>query len=137
MEKVAGRIGDSMQVTGSNLLMLRGWMVFRNVIGYVESTAAPAHKELALTYAISNPIEAHVNGFRMALLHGVVSNTLSGVIVSECGRAGGGWGWPISSRNVRKGQASLPLWKRAASSPSAALETDSLRVRGLVYSIVG
>ena len=34
----------------------------------------------------------------------------------------GGWGWPSSSRVVRRGVASLVLWKRAPNSASAAEE---------------
>ena len=34
----------------------------------------------------------------------------------------GGWGWPSSSRVVRRGVASLVLWKRVPNSASAAEE---------------
>ena len=36
-----------------------------------------------------------------------------------------GWGWPSSSRVMRMGHASLPLWKRAASLASVALDMTS------------
>ena len=42
------------------------------VVGLVECAAAPVDDKLSLSYAIAYPVEALVDGFGAALLHGIV-----------------------------------------------------------------
>jgi hypothetical protein len=49
-EVIAGAIVGRVQVGGSKKLMMRSWMMFGKVVGFVESALFPAHKELALAH---------------------------------------------------------------------------------------
>ena len=48
--------------------------MFGEVVGQIVGTAAPVDKELALVDAVSDPVEAHVNGFGATLFDSVVCN---------------------------------------------------------------
>ena len=56
-------------------------MVLCIVISFVENTFFPVDKELALAYTVSDPIEAHVNGFRSFLFDSVVGDTSGSAVV--------------------------------------------------------
>ena len=56
------------------------------VVGLVECAAAPVDDKLPLSYAIAYPVEAHVDGFGAALLHGIVGDAGGGAIVGYDGR---------------------------------------------------
>ena len=44
------------------------------IVGQVVGSTAPVDEKLALVDTVSDPIKAHVDGFRAALLDGVVGN---------------------------------------------------------------
>ena len=69
----------------------------------------------------------------------MVSLVMPEVVLLSVWMGIGGCGWFNSMRVVRRGQASLPLWKRAASSASAALETISHKIwqRTLMAPLAG
>ena len=52
------------------------------VVGLVECAAAPVDDKLPLSYAIADPVEAHVDGFRATLLNCVVDDSSSTGIVN-------------------------------------------------------
>jgi hypothetical protein len=68
----------------------------------------PVYEELALSYAIFNPIETHVHCFGAFLFDNVVGKTCGGRVISLQG-VGGGRGRPSSSSVVRMGTASWAL----------------------------
>ena len=98
-------------------------MMFCEIIHFVLFTGFPVNKELALTDMVVDPVEAHVNCFGAFCL--TVSVAIpTAVLLSVC-RGVTGCGWPNSFNATRIGQASLALWKVAASSASVALATIS------------
>jgi hypothetical protein len=102
------------------------WVVLGEVIGQVVGPAAPMDNNLVLAYPVTDPVKAHVDGFGAALLDSAIGDAISAGVISL---HGGGWlGWPMSARVVRNQAASLPLWKRAPDSASAAEETTTLRM---------
>ena len=60
-------------------------MVFGEVVGFVECASAPIDDELALADAVTDPVEAHVDGFGSALFYGVIGDTGGCVVVSDNG----------------------------------------------------
>lgn len=52
-----------MKVDWSHDAVVRRWMVFCEVVAVVVFALAPIYFELVLAYAVSEPVEAHVNGF--------------------------------------------------------------------------
>jgi hypothetical protein len=56
-------------------------MMFRKVVGLVEAALFPKDNELALTDTVTNPVEAHVNGFGSFLFNRIVGNAGSGAVV--------------------------------------------------------
>jgi hypothetical protein len=63
-------------------------MVFREVVGPVGRAAFPVDDELALADAVTDPVEAQVNGFGALLSDGVIGNTHGTLIVSLDGCGG-------------------------------------------------
>lgn len=57
------REGLFMKVDWSHDAVVRRWMVFCEVVAVVVFALAPIYFELVLAYAVSEPVEAHVNGF--------------------------------------------------------------------------
>ena len=51
------------------------------VVGFVETAFFPMNKELPLAYAVANPVEAHVDGFRALLFDSVVGDAGGGTVV--------------------------------------------------------
>jgi hypothetical protein len=68
--------------------MMGGWVVLGEVIGLVGSSRFPVDVELILANPILNPIETHVNGFRVFHLYSIIGDACSGAIV---GLDGSGW----------------------------------------------
>ena len=64
-------------------------MVLAKVVAQVSTPWFPTHIELALLDAVLEPVEAHVHGFGMALLDGVIGYTVSTGIVGLEGSASG------------------------------------------------
>ena len=62
-------------------MMLRG-MILGEVIGFVEITSSPENMELALAYTVTDPVEAHVDGFGAFLLHGVGCDSGGSAVIS-------------------------------------------------------
>ena len=56
-------------------------VMFREIISLVESSGTPINLELALSDAVFDPIEAHVDGLGVLLLDGVIANAGGGAIV--------------------------------------------------------
>ena len=70
--------------------MVRGRMVFREIIRAVETAFFPTNDKLALVDMITNPIKAHLDGFGSFLFDSVVGNAGGGAVVGLDG--GGGLG---------------------------------------------
>jgi hypothetical protein len=70
--------------------MVRGQMVFREIIRAVETAFFPTNYKLALADTIANPVKVHVNGLGSFLFDSVVGNAGGGAVVSLDG--GGGLG---------------------------------------------
>ena len=51
------------EISGPNILMMRGGMMFGEIISLVETSFFPHDMKLALSNTISDPIKSHVNGF--------------------------------------------------------------------------
>jgi hypothetical protein len=49
-------------------------MVFHEVVSEVGGATLPVDDELALAYAVADPVEAHVNGFGALLVDGVIGD---------------------------------------------------------------
>ncbi len=78
------------KVPGPHLAVMSGRVMFSEVVSQIVSAAAPVDKELALGDAVSDPVEAHVDGFGAALFDGVVGNARGTGVV---GLDGSGWLW--------------------------------------------
>ena len=57
-------------------------MMFREIISFVHVAALPKHVKLALAHTVSDPVEAHVNGFGPLLFDSVGGNASGGNVVS-------------------------------------------------------
>jgi hypothetical protein len=102
-------------------------MVFHKIIRAVVTAFFPTNDRLALVNMITNPIKAHVDGFGLFLFDSVIGNAGGSAVVGLDGGGGLGVAYGNSSRVVRNGHASLPLWNNAANSASTAL-AKTLRV---------
>ena len=71
-----------MDVSGADLAVMHGGMMFGEVVTQVVSTFAPVHEELSLSNTVLNPIKAHVHGFGLALSHSTIGDASSTGIVS-------------------------------------------------------
>lgn len=70
--------------------MMRRRVVFGKIISFVLDAFFPIHKELALAYAIADPIEAHIDSLGALLFDAVVGDSSSGAVIGlNCGR----WLW--------------------------------------------
>ena len=62
-------------------------MVFGDVVGKIVATFLPVDAKLALVGAILEPVEAHVDGFRSALLDGAMDDSsCCGIVGLDRGR---------------------------------------------------
>ena len=77
-----------MQIFMSHELMVLSGMVFGEVISAIQFGFAPIHVILALSDAIADPIEAHIDGFGPLLFDGVIGEASGGGVV---GFDGSGW----------------------------------------------
>jgi hypothetical protein len=78
------------KVPGPHLAVMSGQVMFSEVVSQIVSAAAPVDKELAMGDAVSDPVEAHVDGFGAALFYSVVGNArCTGVV----GLDWSGWLW--------------------------------------------
>ena len=57
-------------------------VVLSDVVGFVKVTTLPVIEELTLGFAVLKPVEAHVNGFGLLLLEGLVADAFGGRVVS-------------------------------------------------------
>jgi hypothetical protein len=62
-------------------LVMRRWMMFSKVVRFVEDSFFPVNVKLALTNAVTNPVEAHVDGFGAFLLDSIVGDARGGAII--------------------------------------------------------
>jgi hypothetical protein len=96
-----------LDVDGASGTMVLIGVMFGKVVGSVGDTAVPVDNELALADAVADPIKTHVHGFgsflteSLAMPEAVLLSVTIGVA---------DWGCPSSSRVMRSGTASLPLW---------------------------
>jgi hypothetical protein len=76
------------KVPGPHLAVMSERVMFSEIVRQIVSAAAPVDKELALGNAVSDQVEAHVDGFGAALFYSVVGNTRgTGVVAldgSDC-----------------------------------------------------
>ena len=97
----------------------------------------PIDVKLSLVNAVADPIKAHVNCLGLLLFDGVIGDACGSAIVHLDGH----WGLRMVQFNEScpEGQASLPLWKRAASSASVVLETILRKIwqRTLMVPLAG
>jgi hypothetical protein len=66
----------------SNHLMMRGWMMFGEVISLVERSIFPEDVKLLLVNSVVNPIKMHAGGFGVFLFDSVIGNASSGAVIS-------------------------------------------------------
>ena len=77
-----------LEVGAADLTMMRGGMMFGEVVGEVFGSWRPVNDELLLLDAIFDPVETHVHGSGAALFHRVVDDA------GCCGVVGFDWrGW--------------------------------------------
>ena len=115
-----------MKIGGTNLLVMGCRVMFGEVVGLVEAAFLPIDVKLSLANVVTDPIKVHVNC--LGLLFLMVSLAMPAVVLLSIWMGIGGCRWFNSMRVVWRGQASLPLWKRAASLASAALEMISHKI---------
>ena len=73
---------ETMSVGGFCAPMMRGRMMFCEVVGKVGCTGAPVDFELFLADPILYPIESHVHGFGLLLFNLFVGKAISGGVVN-------------------------------------------------------
>ena len=56
-------------------------MVFGEVICPIVVARSPKNMKMALSYLVTDPIEAHVDGFGSFLLYGVIGNATGRAVV--------------------------------------------------------
>jgi hypothetical protein len=57
-------------------------MMFGEVVRMIVGASFPVDDELALSYAIADPVETHVDGFGLSLFDSVIGYSLGGAVVS-------------------------------------------------------
>ncbi len=79
-----------MEVDFADAAVMGNGMMLGEVISQVVRALFPVDAELALADPISNPVEAHVDGFRAALFDAVIDDAVSYLVVGldRCGRLG-------------------------------------------------
>ena len=92
--------------------------MFGEKICKVLEARAPIYQELALTDAVTDPVEAHVHGFGAASFDSIVDDAIGGGVPVWPGV--GPWGCSISMRAVCMGMLCLQLMKRPPILDSAA-----------------
>ena len=70
-----------METDWAHELVMRGSMMFGNVVRQVSCAWAPVYMELFLVYSILNPVESHINSLGLLNLDVVVGNATSRRIV--------------------------------------------------------
>ena len=70
-----------MEIRGANLLMMGRWVMFSEIISFVQNASSPINVELALADAVANPIKAHVECFGSFLFDRVVGDSRGGTVV--------------------------------------------------------
>jgi hypothetical protein len=58
-------------------------MMCGELVGTVCLAIAPVNLKMALTYAVTDPIESHVNGFGPFLLDSVGYNATGSIVISQ------------------------------------------------------
>ena len=77
-----------MEKDGAHQLMMVSWVVFGEVVSEVKFAFLPMNVELALAYAVADPIEAHIDCLGSTLLHFVIDDSKADFVV---GLNRGGW----------------------------------------------
>ena len=65
---------------------MRRWVVLGKVIPPVRRAGAPVEPELFLIFAVSQPVETHIHGFRAFWLDTIVDDALGRGVVNLYGR---------------------------------------------------
>ena len=72
-----------MKIDRANKFVVSRAVVYCEIVSQICFSFGPIDLELALGNAVSEPVEAHVDGFGSVLLDGVVENTIDGAVVSS------------------------------------------------------
>ena len=70
-----------LQVFEAFALVVHFWMVFSEVVCSIVVCFTPVDAEVALADAITDPVEAHIDGFVAALLDSVIGDACCGIVV--------------------------------------------------------
>ena len=108
-----------MEVAGADFDVVLGWVMLGEVVSIVVSRCAPLDDEVALFNSISDPEKRMSMALERRCL--TVSLAMPTAALLSVMRSVSGCGCCISRRVWRMTSASLPLWKRPASSASAVL----------------
>jgi hypothetical protein len=71
------------------VLVVRSWVVLGEIIRAIVYSFLPKDEELSLSYAVTDPIKAHIDCFGSLLLDAVICNT------SCCAVIGLNWSWRL------------------------------------------
>ena len=70
-----------LQVLEAFALVVHCWMVFGVVVCSIIVCFTPVDAEVSLADAVTDPVEAHINGFGAALLDSVIGDACCGIVV--------------------------------------------------------
>ena len=62
-------------------LVVHCWMVFSRVVCIIVVCFTSVDAEVALSDAVTDPVEAHIDGFGAALLESIIAYACCGIIV--------------------------------------------------------
>ena len=99
-------------------LMVDGRIVFGAVVGLVVCSWLPVDAELVLVYAVTDPMEMHIDRFRVFVFHLVVCKCEAVELSTFIGVAG--WGCQSSPSVVWMGHALCQLMNAAPTLASMA-----------------
>ncbi len=80
--------GRGMQIGGTHSLMMVYGMMLGKIVGPVGVAWLPKDMKVTLPFAVTEPIEVHVNGFGTFLFDSVIYDSTGCVVVSLQGRGG-------------------------------------------------
>ena len=70
-----------LQVLEAFELVVHCWMVFGEVVRSIVVYFTPVNAKVALADAVTDPVEAHIDGFGAALLDSVIVYSCCGIVV--------------------------------------------------------
>ena len=79
---IIGVLGRYVQIGWSHGLMMGGGVVFGEIVCPIAVAGSPKNVKMTLSYSVTDPIEAHVDGFGSFLLYGVIGNATGCAVVS-------------------------------------------------------